>query len=590
MIEDADFVVAHNDKYEAGWLQRMGLDLRTVLFFCTKLGEYVLMGNLAAGDERMLPRSTSLDDCCRRRGWKIKDPAVDMMMKHGINPLYIPRPWLQGRCEQDVETTEDLFLDQRERLANTNRLAVLLTRCLLTPVLASVEFEGMCLDEERVAGEFQRHTDRLAELEHELNRMTGGINWRSPKQLAEYLYDVLKFQVPQKYNYRTRKWEDKLTKAGNRPTDKQTLESLKPKTEKQKEFIELRKEIGRVNAALTKSLQFFQGICKEKDGIFHAVFNQTVTATHRLSSSGIPTYFELYDTFKTAQFQNLARAFKPLFRAKRDGWLIGEWDGSQLEFRTAVELSGDKQGTEDILNGHDVHKFTGSWIYHAPEEWLGDIAAHIKDAEGLMDLVTDDERQYSKPHTFKPTYGGKSGTKREKAYYEAFQARYGDMTRTQQGWVYEVLNSPHKSLQTVWGMRYYWPYAQMKDSGYCNVTSSVYNYPIQAFATAEIIPIAIVYFWHRLAERNLQDVIRIVNTVHDSVIGEIHPDYVKEFETLAVDIWADVYRYLDLVYGFKFRHVPLGTEVVVGTHWANKPALYKQAYNIFADGRIEKDE
>ena len=265
---------------------------------------------------------------------------------------------------------------------------------------------------------------------------------------------------------------------------------------------------------------------------------------------------------------------------------MAEWDGSQLEFRVAVELSQDPQGIEDILSGHDVHKFTGAWIYHAPKEWLKNIHAHIREAEELMPEVTKEQRQESKKHTFKPTYGGKSGTAREQAYYRAFQARYQGLTDTQEGWVEEVLDSPINMLQTPWGMRYYWPYAKRSKSGYVNVSSSVYNYPIQAFATAEIIPIAIVFFWQKLAERGLTEVIKIVNTVHDSVICEIHPDYVDDFEQLAIDIWFDVYVYLENVYGFKFQSVPLGTEVSVGTRWSLGD-VYEQSYNIYADRSVE---
>ncbi len=609
-IERADFLVAHNAKYELGWLRRMGLNMRNVLVFDTKLGEYVLMGNLASGDEVMLPRSTSLDDCCRRRGWKIKDPVVDIMMKHGINPVYHPRPWLQGRCEQDVCSTEDLFLDQRARLQRTQRLGVLFTRCILTPVLADLEFEGMRLDEDRVVEEFDEYSKRFAELEKKMNAITGGINWRSPLQAGAFIYgrpsdwkerellqaefdrlaaDKIKltsdqkflqavcnlavpplgFEEQKRFDRSTKSYVPKRTKAGGRKTDQKVLEALKPKNKKQREFLSLRKELGKVNAALTKNLQFFLGVCKEFDGIFHAVFNQASTATHRLSSSGIATYFELFDAIKKVQFQNLPRVFKRLFRAKEEGWLVGEWDGSQLEFRVAVRLGGpDPRGVSDIVGGHDVHRFTASVLNNCSEE-----------------DVDKGQRQDAKPDTFKPLYGGTQGTKAQMKYYEAFRERYPGIASAQKGWVFEVLNSQDKALHTMWGMRYYWPYARVSSSGYVNITSSVYNYPIQALATAEIIPVAIVYFWHRLADEGLTDYIKIVNSVHDSVICEIHPDYVDQFEDLAIRIWHDVYRYLKLVYNLDFETVPLGTGVTVGTHWNEGK---ENAYNIFVNGKVEK--
>jgi DNA polymerase I-like protein with 3'-5' exonuclease and polymerase domains len=579
LIEEADFLVAHNAKYELGHLRRCGLDLRNTLVFDTKLAEYVLLGNLAAGDKNMRGRSTSLDACVRRRGGPIKDPVVDKMLSMGINPTEIPRAWLQGRCEQDVRTTEELFLDQRRALKNTNRLPVLYTRCLTTPVLADIEFEGMALDPEAVEKEYEAALEQYAALERQMEQMTGGLNWRSSKQIAEYLYDVLGFDEIRKPS-----GEPRRTKAGARMTDQKTLDALVAKTPEQKAFLALRQEIGKVNAALVKNLHFFRGVVKEKGGVFHAVFNQTATATHRLSSSGIETWFEMFGGYKKVQFQNLPRQFKPLIKAKRPGWKIGEWDGSQLEFRVAAELGRDKQAHADILSKHDVHKFTGAVLFRAPKELLKNIADSMPALQALMPEVTKEQRQDSKQHTFKPLYGGSSGTKREQAYYAAFRARYSELEATQKGWVYEVVRT--KRLVTPWGMRYYWPYAKMGNDGYCNVTSAVYNYPVQALATAEIIPIALVYFWHRLRERGLEDYIKLVNTVHDSVVSEVHPDYEREFERLAVDVWHDVYCYLREVYGMEFS-VPLGTEVNLGSHWAAS-GNYTKAYDVFPDGTVRE--
>jgi hypothetical protein len=97
-----------------------------------------------------------------------------------------------------------------------------------------------------------------------------------------------------------------------------------------------------------------------------------------------------------------------------------------------------------------------------------------------------------------------------------------------------------------------------------------------------------VYFWHLLRERDLEDFIRLVNTVHDSAISEIANGYREDFETLSVDIWPFVYTYLREVYGLDFD-VTLGTEVNIGTHWACK-GNYEQAYDINPNGSIHKHE
>lgn len=580
LIEEADFLVAHNAKYELMWLKRCGLDLYNVMVFDTKLAEYVLLGNLAAGDELMPAKSTSLDMCCRRRGLPVKDPVVDIMMKHGINPVRMPRAWLQGRCEQDVETTEAIFLNQLEHLDATGRLPVQYTRCLLTPVLAHIEFEGMCLDPGRVDKEYESYTQQLIDLEHKMNDFTGGINWRSPNQVAEFIYDTLGFEElkdwkgqPKRTKIKKRVLVDGTEKVtgGKRKTDKKTLDKLVAKTKRQRAYLELKGKLGKVGAALSKNLEFFVGVCKEMGGVFIAEFHQTKTSTHRLSSTGIKTFFQTFKAWKKVQFQNLPRVFKRLFKARRKGWKMAETDGSQLEWRIAVHLSKDKQGKVDIVSGHDVHSFTASVLLNK-----------------AMEEVTKEERQDGKPDTFKPVYGGQSGTPAQQRYYKAFRERYPELTETQESWVYEVCNSPQKRLITEWGLRYYWPYARISRSGYCNYTSSIYNYKIQALATAEIIPIAIVFFWHRVKDEGLDAIIKLVNTVHDSVINEIHPDAEEDYKRISIQSFThDVYDYLEKVYGIKFDFVPLGVGITVGSHWSEGK---EEQYNVFYDGTEERLE
>ncbi len=150
-------------------------------------------------------------------------------------------------------------------------------------------------------------------------------------------------------------------------------------------------------------------------------------------------------------------------------------------------------------------------------------------------------------------------------WYEEFKRRYPDLAQKQLGWVYEVLE--HKYLTTPWGMRYYWPNIRMSSSGYINNASAIYNYPIQALATAEIIPIAITYFWHMVRAEGLDEVIIPINTVHDSLVCEIHPGNVQDFRRIATAAFGPrVLEYLRTVYGMDFD-VPLGTGIKIGEHW-----------------------
>jgi|SRR5579871_1658030 len=588
-VELADFVVAHNAKYELGWFKRMGLDLRKILVYDTKLAEYVLLGNLAAGSKElgMAPRSTSLDMCCRRRGWKGKDPAVDIMIKDGINPREIPRPWLQGRCEQDVIDTERLFLSQRTELQERGLLPVQFTRCLLTPVLADIEQEGLCVDKDAVLREYEKYSKQRQELQARMDALTGGINTRSPIQMAQFLYskEGLNFRElttkrgDPKRNAPTKDFPD-----GTPMTDQKTIEKLEVKTARQREFIVLHKELSKANAMLSKNLDFYRGVVEEYDGEFFGEIHQTSTATQRTASTGVPLTFQkqLDDSGKPVtrrvQFQNTPRVLKKLFKAKRPGWLVAEPDCSQAEFRAAADLGDDKVAQADIVNPEfDAYVQTAAVLHACSKE---EVLAEKKAASAAG---KDDWRQLAKPDTFKPLYGGRFGTPEQERYYKWFREHYCGISRAQDQWVNEALET--KRQKTPWGLIYYWPTAK-RINGRVNCETAVDNYPIQALATAEIAPIAVVYLWHRLPEYGIEEQVRIVNMVHDSAPSEVHPDAVEPFTALVKRAFtADVYHYLEHVYGMSFDKVPLGVGLKIGEHWGEGQ---ENSWDIYKDGREVK--
>jgi len=404
----------------------------------------------------------------------------------------------------------------------------------------------MCLDPERVKETYAGYVRDLEGVEAKLLASTGGINWRSPRQAAEFIYDRLGFS-----ELRNRDGTPKRTAAGGRLTAKVALASLKATNDEQREFLRLKGEASRLGNAISKNLRYFLGVCDDSAGIFRAEFNQTRTATHRLSSSGIAT------KWGAVQLQNLPRAFKRLFRARVSGWKIAEADGAQLEFRVAAFLGNDAQAKADIADpDFDVHCLSGSEMQKVP------YGEFLQKYRALLPKYVS-WRTEAKRDTFKPLYGGSRGTPAQERWYSAFKRRYAALAAVQAGWVNTVIRT--KRLTTAWGMRFYWPRAKMSTGGYVNCTASVYNYPVQSLATAEIIPIAIVHLWHRL--RDVEDKCFLVNTVHDSVVAEIHPDAEEAFSAaVAVSFVSDVYSYLKRVYGIVFD-VPLGYEIKSGTHW-----------------------
>lgn len=532
-IKSADFVVAHNAKFELGWLARCGLDLSTVLVYDTQIGEYVLGGN------RYALWDLGLDKIAKRRFGTGKIGLISKLWEAGIPTEDTPTEWLARYCAKDVELTERLFLSQRLQISNSEDkalLSVLYNRCLLTPVLADIEKNGMQLDEKVVHTKTKVREKAYAKTQRILDTFAGGINWSSKLQLADFLYNKLGF--PEVQVLKGGKWHPDRTGTGRPKTDVETILKLKGTTKEQEYFLRVYKKHNELGNELTKYLRKFADCCaSDAMGRLFAQFNQCNTRTHRLSSSGLEY---------RAQLHNIPRAYKPMFRASKQGWVVGEADGAQLEFRTAVHLGRDKQGLYDLAMDVDIHLVTASVIW--------------------PNLPPKSKRQAAKEHTFKPLYGGQSGTEDERRYYRLFQEKYAGITDAQTKWKDEVLCT--KRLKTEWGLVYYWPDTSMDRNGYIKNSTAICNYPVQAFATAEIIPIALVWFWHRLKRSTLQ--MYLVNSVHDSIIAELPEEEIEDFKALSQQcLIDDVYYFLDKLYGIKLT-VPLGCGITHGKNWGNK--------------------
>ena len=549
-LEAADFIVAHNGKFDMGWLLRAGIDLRKVILYDTMIAEYCLNGNLT------LP--LSLDALSTKYLGISKAPYINILMKGGVDPGDMPRSKLIARCDWDIIQTRDLFLTQLDVICDRGLLGHVYTRCLLSAALADIESRGMHIDASVVGERYRESATKLALATEAVDEFTGGINPNSPKQVKEFVYEVLKFKP--KYKGKGR---NKQPIFSTRIDD---LLALKTTNARQRKFVQLKKEYSKYNAEVTKNLLFFHGVATDNridipEGVFFAQFNQCVTKTHRLSSSGIKRLFmQLTDAkgknvLKSVQFQNFSRQFKCLFSPRKKGWSMGEADGSQLEFRVAAFLGQCPVATQAIVNNLDVHADTVSVLHDMDlEEFKAKHAAHDPEVEGW--------RQDAKPHTFKPLFGGQMGTTREMAYYQWFGEHYSGISKAQQQWIDRCQRT--KEVNMIHGFTFFFPECHMSKSGYVQNSTNIKNYPVQHFATAEIIPIAVVYMWH--AMKYMESF--LVNTIHDSVISEVHPDEHQQFRDYSLHAFTTcVYHYLKEVYGVEFN-VPLGIGVKIGDpHW-----------------------
>ena len=523
-VESADFIVAHNAKFELGWLERCGIPLGSVLSYCTQIGEYTLLGNRPG-------RRLALDDILKRRGMGHKESLVSSLIHGGVCPSRIPKRLLAKYCDIDVMEDLSLFLVQRKELFGEGLVKVAYSRNLLTPVIVDIERTGIWISPERIDKVYEKIKKRHDELSQEYNEFTGGINRNSPKQVSEFLYSTLGFN-----ELKDRRGNPIRTPANQPKTGDDVIGQLKATTKRQRRFLELHKEFTKVNTDYTKYIEKFKRAADNQDIIYFGL-NQTITDTGRLSSTGVPPY--------KIQGQNIDREFKPTICSRNDGWYIAERDYSQLEFRIAVQLCKDERGAQDISERVDVHTRT---------------------AEVLTDAGQPTNRQGAKEHTFKPLFGGTSGTSAEREYYTWFKSRYPQITEVQEGWVTEAVQYKTQYIEDT-GIKFYWPNCRIHPSGYISFNEAIRNAPIQYLAS-ELVQIAVVYTWYIMKALNMDSF--IINTIHDSIITELKPEERDLYDDITTWTTTEgVYNFYRELHGWDFI-VPLETELTINNYWTDK--------------------
>lgn len=509
-IRLSDFIVCHNAKFELQWLTRCGLDLYNILAYCTQVGEYVNRSNRLG--------SVSLEESLKRHGLGTKEKLVSTLIGAGICPSEIPVRLLSQYNKVDVEQTHRLFLKQREKYKAL--FPVISTRCYAIPMLAKLELTGLQLTNDVV--ELNSTTTKdYNDLCQEFENVTGGINFNSHPQVAEYLYEKLKFTEP----INPRSGEPEKTDGGKRKTDKVTIDALKATTPEQHEFKKLKLALGQLESD-SRVLSKLNECYKNDNGTLFFNFNNTVVNTGRLSSAG--------GKYKL-QGQNTARKFKKLFGPRKEGNLIGEIDYPNHEWRIAGHFGRDEQLRRDVLSGFRVHEFSAE--------------------------VFGIDRQSAKAETFRPLFGSKGQTPKQKKYAIEFRKRWAGVDAVQRGWANECVRYGCVTTETGW--KFYWP-AKLTRSGYIEYTTKIYDYPIQYFAGAECTMVGCLFLWY-LAQ-NLESF--MINTVHDSDIWEIYPQEREEWKELGIDSFTTkVYNYMLAQYNIEM-FIPLGADIKIGPLWS----------------------
>jgi len=274
------------------------------------------------------------------------------------------------------------------------------------------------------------------------------------------------------------------------------------------------------------------GIYSKDDGFLHATLTQSVTATGRFSG-------------KEPNMQNMPRGgtfpVKRVFVSRWKGGQICEADFAQLEFRTAAYLAQDEIAMEEINTGFDVHSYT---------------------AKVITDAGQPTTRQQAKEHTFAPLFGatGYGRSKAEEAYYIQFIDKYKGIAAWHKNLGEEAMR--FNKITNVSGRQYAFPDISRRSNGSVTHFTMIKNYPVQGFATGDVVPVVLNEMYKRLEP--MQSC--LVNTVHDSTVIDIHPDEVDQVLGMVNDMNEGLTDLVESVYGIRMN-VPLLLEAKIGPNW-----------------------
>jgi len=272
--------------------------------------------------------------------------------------------------------------------------------------------------------------------------------------------------------------------------------------------------------------------------------NQHITATGRFSGSN-------------PNMQNMPRGntfpVKRVFVSRWEGGKIMEADFAQLEFRVAAFLSQDETAIKEVKEGFDVHSYTAKVITEAGQTT---------------------SRQTAKTHTFAPLYGatGYGRTPAESAYYEHFMEKYQGVAQWHKQLARQVVSYGFIKLPS--GREFVFPNTQRKRDGTVTNFTQIKNYPVQSFATADIVPLALVEIHKRLVHYESC----VVNSVHDSIVIDVHPDEI-EFVVQVIDaVQADLINLINRRWSIDFN-VPLALEAKIGNNWLEQKDVPQTTLN-----------
>lgn len=508
--------VGQNIKYDMLVLANYGVELQGEMFD-TMIAHYVLQPELHHGMDYLAEiylhyETIKIEELIGPKGKNQKN-------MRDLDPINIYR----YACEDADVTLKLKNVLEKELKQNDAEALFRDIEMPLVPVLAYMERNGVRIDTEALKETSRHFTARMNQIEEEVHRLAGvEFNIASPKQVGEVLFDRLKIVD-----------KPKKTKTGQYVTSEEVLESLKGKHEIVEKILEhrgLKKLLGTYIDALPQ-------LINPETGHIHTSFNQTVTATGRLSSSN-PNLQNI--PVRNEDGKEIRKAFIP-----DEGCEFFSADYSQIELRIMAHLSGDPHMIEAFRANQDIHAATAAKIYK----------------EKLED-VTREQRSKAKTANFGIIYGisvfglaERLGIDRKEAK-ELIDGYFENYPHVKEYMDSSIQAARQKGyIETVFRRRRYLPDINSRNAvvrGYAE--RNAINAPIQGSA-ADIIKVAMIRIYRRFREENLRS--KMILQVHDELNFSVVPEEKEKVQQIVIAEMESAYK----------MKVPLLADCGWGKNW-----------------------
>lgn len=508
--------VGQNMKYDMLVLRKYGARFKGPLFD-TMVAHYVIQPELRHGMDYLAEIYLNYETI------KIETLIGPKGKNQGSMRDLPPTAIYKYACEDADVTLKLKHILQRELEENQATALFYDVEMPLVPVLTYMEENGVRVDTEALKQTSELFTARLQQLESEVHQLAGTpFNLSSPKQVGEILFEQLKVSE-----------KAKKTKTGQYSTGEEVLESLRDKHPIVGKILQHRG----LKKLLSTYVDALPLLIDAKSGNIHTSFNQTVTATGRLSSSN-PNLQNI--PIRNEDGKEIRKAFVP-----DEGCLFFSADYSQIELRIMAHLSEDPAMIDAFNSGDDIHAATAAKIYKVP-----------------LEEVTREQRSKAKTANFGIIYGisvfglaDRMNVPRSEAK-ELIEGYFETYPRIKSYMDESIERAREKGyIETLFGRKRYLPDIHSRNGvvrGYAE--RNAINAPIQGSA-ADIIKVAMVRIFQRFEAEQLQS--KMVLQVHDELNFSVFPAEKEKVQQIVIEEMQRAYP----------MRVPLRADYDWGNNW-----------------------